>query len=319
MKPGPLAWLLCVALSSALACAPAHVRDHRARQDVEEAHLTALEATPQEDADALRGLERLTRDATIQRIAARAAIRAGDRHLAAGRGDVAERWWRVAVRLDPEGGWARAGVERLYGSWKTETAAERERLLQTLRHPALDGKLLYHAAAGHAAPPAWLVPPLTPAAGAQAATPAGRERALELCLLQRIRTPRSAYRDDCEDLVLSLLDREDRIAFAEELFVPLPSDDPAAFDGARFQRIELDLARDLAAAGELDDAIRRARRVVDRYPSVRLKDDALWLLAGLYRERGDAALERAALRTLVDNLPHSRFFARAAARLGALD
>jgi len=301
MKPGPLAWLLCVALSSALACAPAHVRDHRARQDVEEAHLTALEATPQEDADALRGLERLTRDATIQRIAARAAIRAGDRHLAAGRGDVAERWWRVAVRLDPEGGWARAGVERLYGSWKTETAAERERLLQTLRHPALDGKLLYHAAAGHAA------------------TPAGRERALELCLLQRIRTPRSAYRDDCEDLVLSLLDREDRIAFAEELFVPLPSDDPAAFDGARFQRIELDLARDLAAAGELDDAIRRARRVVDRYPSVRLKDDALWLLAGLYRERGDAALERAALRTLVDNLPHSRFCDRASARLGELD
>jgi tetratricopeptide (TPR) repeat protein len=297
MKAALSATLLLIAVS----CAPAHVRDHRARQDIEEAHLTALEAASVNDIEALRGLERLARDATIRRVAARAAYRAGDRHREAGRGDVAKRWWRVATRLDPEGGWARAGVERLHDSWETETAGQRERLLRTLRHPALDGMLLYLAAAGHAT------------------DPVGRGRAIELCLLQRVRAPRSAYRDDCEDLVLSLLDRSDRIKFAESLFIPLPSDDPTAFDSPRFQGIELNLARDLAAAGRLDEAARRYRRVVDRYPSVRLKDDALWFLAGLYREQGERQLERSALKTLVENLPHSRFHDRAAARLSELD
>ena len=118
---------------------------------------------------------------------------------------------------------------------------------------------------------------------------------------------------------MSLLERGDRIRFAEKLLIPLPSDDPAAMNAPRFQRIELDLARDLVASGQTEEACRRLRRVVDRYPSVRLKDDALWLLAEQRRGQGELELERAALRTLVENLPHSRFRGEAEARLGELD
>lgn len=296
----PLLCALAALLLAPISCAPAHVRDHRARQDLEEAHLTALEGTPSTDAQALEALERLAGEATTKPVAARAAVRAGDRHLEAGRGAVAARWWRLAIRLNPEGGWARASVERLYASWSDESAAAREVNLRSLRHPALEGMLLYLAAASHAE------------------HARGRTRAVELCLLQRLRTPRSAYRDDCEDLVLSLLGRADRIRFAEDLLLPLPSDDPAAMDGPRFQRIELDLAGDLAAAGRFDEAVRRYRRVVDRYPSVRLKDDALWRLAALHRDQEEPDPERSALRTLLENLPHSRYAPEAQVRLQEL-
>jgi hypothetical protein len=294
---GLLFCALAALLTAPISCTPAHVLDHRARQDLEEARLTALEETPGADADALAALERLAGEATTRPVAARAAVRAGDRHRDAGRGAIAARWWHLATRLDPQGGWARAAVERLHDSWRDQTPTEQERRLRTLRHPALEGMLLYLAAAGH---------------GDHAD---GRARAVELCLLQRLRTPRSPYRDDCEDLVLSLLDRADRVRFAEDLLLPLPSDDPAAMDSPRFQRIELDLADDLAAAGATDEAVRRYRRVVDRYPSVRLKDDALWRLAGLHRSIGDAQGEGAALRTLIENLPHSRYAPEAQERL----
>ncbi len=288
-------------ITTITACAPAHVREYRERERSESAVLAELEATPIDDAEALAGLEGLAGDATTKTVAARAAVRAGDRHSKAGRSETAARWWRLATGLDPDGGWARAGVERLNAAWENLSAPARELRLRSLRHPALDGMLLYLAAAGHAA------------------APRGRERAVELCLLQRWRSPRSAYRDDCEDLAMSLLERGDRIRFAEELLIPLPSDDPAAMDAPRFQRIELDLARDLAAAGRTDEACRRLRRVVDRYPSVRLKDDALWLLAELYRGDGEVQLERSVLRTLVENLPHSRYREEAEERLGELD
>jgi len=282
------------------ACAPAHVRDHREREDRETTRLERLEVTPGGDARALAALESLARDATTKTVAARAAVRAGDRHRSFGRAGTAAQWWRVATRLDPEGGWARAGVERLHEAWGTLPAPALETRLRSLRHPALDGMLLYLAAAAHAA------------------SPEGRERAVELCLLQRQRTPRSAYRDDCEDLVFSLLELDDRIRFARIVLIPLPSDDPAAMDAPRFQRIELDLARDLAATGRTGAACRHLRRVVNHYPSVRLKDDALWLLAGLYRGDGESELERSTLRTLIENLPHSRYRAEAEARLEQL-
>ncbi|MFH1532029.1 MAG: tetratricopeptide repeat protein [Pseudomonadota bacterium] len=282
------------------ACAPAHVRDYRAREHAETTRLELLEATPAGDLEALAALEGLARDATVKTVAARAAVRAGDRHLEGGHPGTAAQWWRIAVRLDPEGGWARAGVERLHDSWETLPAPALEVRLRSLRHPALDGMLLYLAAARHAR------------------SPGGRERAVELCLLQRQRTPRSAYRDDCEELVLSLLGRDDRIRFARIVLVPLPSDDPAAMDAPRFQRIELDLARDLIAAGRTDAARRRLRRVVDRYPSMRIKDDALWLLAGLYRRDGAVQPERSTLRTLIENLPQSRYRVEAERRLERL-
>lgn len=281
----------------AISCTPAHVRDHRERERLERSRLTALEATPASDTDALRGLERLAGDATTKPVASRAAVRAGDRHRDAGHNDLAARWWRLAASLEPEGAWGRVGVERLQRSWEALPATTQEDRLRTLRHPALDGMLLYLAAAAHAD------------------APEGRPRAIELCLLQRLRAPRSPYRDDCEDLALSLLDRDDRIRFAEELLLPLPSDDPAALVAPRFQRIEFELARDLVAAGDIDEAIRRLRRVVDNYPSGRLKDDALWLLADLHRREGDPKKERSALRTLIENLPHSRHTSDAQNRL----
>ncbi len=253
------------------------------------ARLAAAEARPSGDRGALQDLEILIRDAEFPLVAARAAIRAGDRYRDAGQHAEAKRWWRLATRLDPTSAWARAAVERLHESWKSLTAKEIETCLRTLRHPAMDGMLLFLAAEAHAA------------------APEGRARAVKLCLWQRRLTPRSSWRDDCEDLTLSLLERDDRIRFAETLLLPLPSDDPTALDSPRFQRIELNLARDLAAAGRADEAIRHFVRVVDRYPSARLKDDALWLLARLHRERGDSLRERGALQTLVENLPHSRY------------
>jgi len=75
------------------------------------------------------------------------------------------------------------------------------------------------------------------------------------------------------------------------------------------------MARDLAAAGRIGEARRRLRRVVDRYPSAHLKDDALWSLAKLYRDEGDVAMERSVLKTLLENLPHSRFCEEAELRL----
>lgn len=282
------------------ACAPAHVREYRARELSETTLLTSLEAEPSDSVTALEGLERLAREATIKTVAARAAVRAGDRHRQADRRETAERWWRIATLLDPEGAWAQAGIERLWRSWEVYPAAEREERLRVLRDPALEGMLLYLAAVGHAA------------------APEGRERGIELCLLQRIRTPRSAYRDDCEDLVLALLGPDDRVRFAEKILLPLPSDDPAAMNSPRFQRIELDLARDLIAFGQTEEAVRRLRRVIDRYPSATLKDDALWLLAELHREGHEPELERVALRTLIENLPHSRFLKKAERRLGEI-
>jgi len=283
-----------------VACTPVHVRERRALETAEVARAAVLESLPDDDEQALRGLERLARDAATPAVAARSAVRAGDRHLDAGRGRDATLWWHVATRLDPHGGWARAAVERLHASWAELPIPEREVRLRGLRHPALDGMLLYLAAADHAA------------------VAEGRKRAVELCLLARRTASRSSYRDDCEDLVLSLLNRGDRIRFAEDLLLPLPSDDPAAMDGPRFQRIVLELAHDLAAAGRTDEAARRLRQVVDRYPSMRLKDDALWSLAKLYRDDGDIEMERSTLETLLENLPHSRFREEAEARLSEL-
>ena len=284
-----LANLVLLVSLLAAACTPASIRARRDRERAESDRLGALEALPAGDRAALPGLERIARDATIPAVAARSAMRAGDLHRDAGRPAVASRWWRIAALRDPDGGWGRAAVERLHESWKSLTAKEVEARLRTLRHPALDGMLLYLAAAAHAA------------------ATEGRARAVELCLWQRRLTPRSPWRDDCEDLTLSLLGQDDRIRFARALLLPLPSDDPAALDSPRFQRIELNLARDLAAANRGSEAAHHLTRVVDRYPSARLKDDALWLLAKLHRERGEPQQERRALKTLVRNLPHSRY------------
>ena len=297
MTPRRLAILALLLPLIAASCAPASVVARRDRERAESDRLCALEELPAGDRAVLPGLERVARDASIPPVAARAAVRAGDLHRDAGRPDVASRWWRIARLRDPDGGWGRAAVERLHESWKSLTAEELEVRLRTLRHPALDGMLLHLAAAAHAA------------------APEGRARAVELCLWQRRLTPRSSWRDDCEDLTLSLLGRDDRIRFAEALLLPLPSDDPAALDSPRFQSIELNLARDLAAAGRSDEAAHHLTRVVDRYPSARLKDDALWLLARLHRERGETQQERCALQTLVENLPHSRFREEAEALL----
>ena len=293
--PGALAMLLILG-----SCMPDSLRAYRDRERAEADRLAVIEASPPGDEQALVALEHLVRDATIPTLRARAAVRAGDRHRDAGRTARAARWWRLATLLDPHGGWARAAVERLERVWRSLGPAEAEARLQGLRHPSLDGMLLYLAAARHAE------------------SPEGRARAVELCLRQRHMTPRSPYRDDCEDLVLRLLGPEDRVQFAEELLLPLPSDDPAAMDSPRFQRIELDLARDLHALGRIDAARRHLRRVVDRYPSARDKDDALRLLAQSYREDGNTGAERRTLRTLIENLPESRFRGEAEARLEEL-
>lgn len=297
MTPRRLAILAFLLPLLAASCTPASVRTWRDWERAESDRVCALEALPAGERAALPGLERIARDASIPLVAARAAVRAGDLHRDAGRPDVASLWWRIAVLRDPDGGWGRAAVERLHESWKSLTRKEIEARLRTLRHPALDGMLLYLAAAAHAA------------------APEGRARAVELCLWQRRLTPRSSWRDDCEDLTLSLLGRDDRIRFAEALLLPLPSDDPATLDSPRFQRIELNLAQDLAAADRGREAAHHLTRVVDRYPSARLKDDALWLLALLHRERGETRREQRALQTLVENLPHSCYREEAEALL----
>ncbi|MBM4370204.1 MAG: tetratricopeptide repeat protein [Deltaproteobacteria bacterium] len=298
MTRGPAIAVL-ISLLTAPSCAPRSLREWRAREEAEAARATALESRPPDGPGLLAAWAHLAAEASIPAVAARAAVRAGDLEARRGRPRRAEAWWRTAAARDPDGGWGRTAVERLHRSWAGLAPLALEERLRTLRHPALDGMLLFLAASRHAE------------------EPGGRGRAVELCLWQRRIAPRSPWRDDCEDLVLELLSQRDRIRFREELLLPLPSDDPGALDGTRFQALELALARDLAAAGRTGEACRRLVRVVDRYPGTRLKDDALWLLARLRRERGEEAAARAALRTLVENFPESPHTAEAAALLGS--
>jgi hypothetical protein len=216
---------------------------------------------------------------------ARQAFEAAQRAHQAGSTQAANEAFKKLALQQPWSWWGRRALEELDRGFADLAPTAHEEALQALQVPGNTGQLLFYSAR------------------AQAAT--RPTRAVALCLLLPEADPGSAYRSQCEDLVLELLPQEDRKQYLAQLLVPGRRDDPATFFDGRKQRLELELATLEASAGNLARARQHLLNCVNLYEGAALKDDALWLLAQ-YSKKTEPALCRRAVRMLQEDYQHSR-------------
>lgn len=235
--------------------------------------------------------------------AAAAGYRLGELLLERGYAFQAEEVLIATIKIGPDTVHARDSIELLVTRlWSDLQPEVLDRRLAGLDHPLLRGQLLFRSGQE------WL----TRGRG-------DRTAALERFLLCGQTALRSPYRDDCEDGVLALLSSpKDRIDYLEGVIALAPGDDPARLESTRNQALEFKLAREYQALGNGSRALFHLGRVVNLYPGVRWKDDALWTMAEIYQQSRDPAGERRALRTLISNLPHSGHSSDAQKRLEEL-
>jgi hypothetical protein len=205
----------------------------------------------------------------------------------AGSNQVAQEAFGRLARQQPWSWWGRRSLEELEHSLAGLPPDPHEAALLEFQVPGNTGQLLFYAAR------------------AQATTKPAR--AVALCLLLPETDPGSAFRSQCEDLVLGLLPEAERRQYLARLLVPGRRDDPSTFFDGRKQRLELELAKLEADAGNQAEARQHLLNCVNLYEGVALKDDALWLLAR-YSRKTEPALCRLAIRTLLEDYRHSRHF-----------
>lgn len=204
----------------------------------------------------------------------------------------------LLARTWPETWWARRSLEELWRG--RDNLGRKEKFVSVMvgLYPAvaqtqLAGHVLFYAAQAHLAAPC-------PRPG----------RALFHLLMVVDRHPHSPLWDDALWLVADLL-RDlgrpaDETRILEQALLPTVARGIDALADGFTGKVRLRLGRLYRLQGRYEEALRQLTLVVNVHSETKLKDDAFWELARVYRAAGDAALETRALQYLVRYCPWSR-------------
>jgi len=329
-RSSPARWMaiLCIALGCASSPPPGYVKteaaaqrayvhgryEEAARRWLEAAQLAELERDRHEatyraaaslaragKTDQAQSLYRkVARDRGGER-AARAAFELANLKLTQGKTVEGHRLLVQAIRTHPNSGLASRALQKLVDWWKTEgswasVTAHLDELIATLDGTEL-AERLHYAYAG--------------ALVNQGRLRAARDRYLYLA--RRFPYPRGALWDDslwhASELEERLGDYTAAVAHLERMLAERePTGSPGSYERPRYDDAQFRIGvlfRD--RIHDPERAIAAFLKLYRLHPNSVLRDDALWAAALVARSSGQRGQGCEILRTLVDDLPESRF------------